>query len=208
MSEKRICVVTLSGRDPLLVLGGFRDNQLHIVKVEKLPKSTARLTKTLPDRLNNFRRKGFSVIIDEVLPQFGKHGIPARLSDMDVNGRPVLVNAFERYFYLMNMRALVFPAGTSGQFEISPSLVEEQRNDKGAVSYRIDWDELKPETTALLLAIYAATSTSLYEPGYLSNLFNGIGSADKSRPNAGARMFDAVTRGFDHQQQSNGGRNG
>lgn len=195
MVDKRIYTVSLTGTEPLAMIAGYRDGQLHVIKCERLTANLAALKETLPKKLKKLQKDGFVVLVDEAIPVFAKYGRPCRLSDIDQDGRPIIVTSLEQYNYMMKLQAITFPLDAAGQYEISPSVVDEQRNLTGQLVYHIDWSELRPETTCLLLSIHAAISTSLFDNVSLNALFKALGANKK--PSARVAAFDAITKGYD-----------
>ena len=195
MIDKRIYTVSLTGTEPLAMIAGYRDGQLHIIKCERLTPNLAELKKTLPEKLTKLQKDDFIILVDEVIPVFAKYGRPCRLSDVDQDGRPLIVTSLEQYNNMMKLQAITFPSDAGGQFEISSSVVDEQRNVNGQLVYHVDWSELRPETTCLLLSIHAALSTNLFDKVSLAGLFKALGAQTTKPPHVAA--FDAVTRGYD-----------
>lgn len=195
MVDKRIYTVSLTGTEPLAMIAGYRDGQLHVIKCERLTPNLAALKETLPKKLKKLQKDGFIVLVDEVIPVFAKYGRPCRLSDVDQDGRPVVVTSLEQYNNMMKLQAITFPSDAGGLYEISSSVVDEQRNLSGQLVYHIDWSELRPETTCLLLSIHAAMSTSLFDKVSLAGLFEALGARKAPSPRVAA--FDAITKGYD-----------
>lgn len=197
MTSKRIFVVTTAQDQPMSMLAGYRDGQLHIIECERLPRNLAKLKEKLPEKLTDLRQKGFIVLVDEVLPVFGQYGRSVRLADPGHDGRPILVSALESYRNMHTLQAISFPSGLAGHFEISESVVEQQRDANGRVTYNIDWSELKAETTVLLLAINAATQDSLNDTPTATALLKALGATD-AKPNI-MNPFNAITKSYDKQ---------
>ncbi|MCG3884124.1 hypothetical protein I3271_05440 [Photobacterium leiognathi] len=197
MTDKRIFVVSLSSNEPMSLLAGYRDGQLHIVECKPLPRSLATLKKKLPERLINLKDKGFITLVDEVIPVFSRYARSLKLSDIGNDGRPVLVSALQTYRNMVNLQAITFPRGDSGAFDISESIVEERRDANGGISYHIDWSELRAESTLLLLAISAAMQDSLLDSCTATSLLKQLGASQESR--AFSNPFDAITRKYDRQ---------
>lgn len=179
MTKKRIAVLTLSSGEPRLMLAGADDGQLFIIKCDRLERSMISLKLTLPNKLKKLRDSGFVVLVDEVIPYFAKYGRAVRLSDLDPNGRPVIVSAMEAYKSLMQLGGITYPADSGGRFEVSPSVVEEVRGTDGKAVYNIDWTELAADSYALMLVIYAATQDNLLDACTLKQVFKMLGSRPK-----------------------------
>lgn len=196
--DKKIVVVSLSSREPMLMASGYKDGELHIIKVDRLPTNLTDLKNTLPAQLNQLRQNGFIVLVDEVIPNFGQYGRPCRLSDIDAHGKPIVVSALEIYRSMMDLRAITFPSG-GGVFEISSSIVDEQKNDRGEAIYKVDWSELKPETFCLLLTIHAAVDTNLYDAPAMEAFLSQFGI---KTPVPHHSAFEAITKGYDRRYMS------
>ena len=190
MAKKRIAVLSMSSGDPRLMLAGVDDGQVSIVKCEELPRSMLTLKLKLPSKLKNFRDKGFVVLVDEIVPYFAKYGRAVSMDDKTANGLPLVVAAMQAYTSLKSLQSITFPKGDGGRYEISPSLVEQIRGADGKITYNIAWDELRPDTYALLFAIYAATQDSLLDSSTLKDVFNLLGN--KNQPESVNNRMNAV----------------
>ncbi len=182
MQNKRIAILTLSQSEPLLLLAGVKDGKLHIVKTEQLPRSIDALKETLPAKLDKFVAGDFILLVDEVIPHFSQYGRDVRLQHVGQDQRPIVVSALEAYRNLKALGAISFPKEGAGTFDISESVIEETRDGKGRVSFNIDWSELSPLNTALLLAVHAATSTHLYDAGAAKALLKALGAKNPVSP--------------------------
>lgn len=180
MAKKRIAVLTLSSGEPRLMTAGVDDGQVFIIKCEQLERSMLKLKMTLPSKLKKLKKGGFVLLVDEVIPYFSKYGRSVKLDDVDVKGRPVVAAAMQAYSYLKSFDGIVFPAGTASNFDISPSLVEEVRGTDGKMAYNVDWDELRPETYALLFTLYAATQDSLLDVATMKEMLDILGKSQTS----------------------------
>lgn len=190
MAKKRIAVLSMSSGDPRLMLAGVDDGQVSIVKCEELPRSMLTLKLKLPSKLKNFRDKGFVVLVDEIVPYFAKYGRAVSMDDKTDNGLPLVVAAMQAYTSLKSLQSITFPKGDGGRYEISPSLVEQIRGADGKITYNIAWDELRPDTYALLFAIYAATQDSLLDSSTLKDVFSLLGN--KNQPENVNNRMNAV----------------
>ncbi|MEC6832976.1 hypothetical protein VXS06_14510 [Photobacterium toruni] len=197
MTDKRIFAVSLSNNEPMSLLAGYRDGQLHIVDCKPLPRSLAKLKKTLPNRLIRLKETGFIVLVDEVMPVFGRYARSLKLSDVGTDGRPVLVSALQTYRNMVNLQAITFPPTDSGAFDISESIVEERRDLNGNISYHIDWSELRAESTLLLLVIAGAMQESLLDACTTISLLKQLGG-QHSAPSY-SNPFEAITRQYDRR---------
>jgi hypothetical protein len=193
MAQKRIAVLTMSLASPRLMLAGERDGILHIIECKTLDSNLSQLQSTLPDKLDALRKKGFVLLVDEVMPHFARYGRAVKLSDLDASGRPIIVSAMEAYRNLKAYKAITYPSGTGSQYDISPSIVDEVRGTDGKTSYLIDWEVLKPQTVALLFVVYAATQDSFFDATSMKSLFNELGIMSRSSKPAN-RFANIVTK--------------
>ncbi len=178
----------MSSGEPRLMLAGVDDGQLSIVKCEELPRSMLALKLKLPSKLKKFRDKGFVVLVDEIVPYFSKYGRAVSMDDKTPNGLPLVVAAMQAYTNLKSLQSITFPQGDGGRYEISPSLVEQVRGADGKITYNIAWDELRPDTYALLFAVYAATQDSLLDSSTLRDVLNLLSSNKKKTGDLNNRM--------------------
>lgn len=188
MEKKRIAVLSLSTGKPRLMLAGVDKGNLFIVQCDSLEPSMLQLKLTLPEKLQDLKKRGFILVVDEVLPYFGRYGRTVSLSDLDSQGRPIIVSAMQAYNNLKSLSAIRFPKDAGGRFEVSPSIVEEVRGTDGKQVYNIDWSELSPEVYTLMLTIHVATQESLLDPSSLKSFFKNIGAANK-KPKLEDGMF-------------------
>ena len=195
MTDKRIFVVSLSNSEPMTMLAGYRDGQLHIIECKPLSRNLSTLKKTLPDQLTRLKNKGFIVLVDEILPVFARYARGLHLSDLGNDGRPVLVSALRAYHNMINLQALTLPLADSGAFDISDSIVEERRDQNGNVSFNIDWSELRVESTLLLLTITAALQESLLDSSTVSALIDRLNDDPHHRNRR--RPFERIMQDYD-----------
>ncbi|HIF9347086.1 TPA: hypothetical protein ACX6RX_003197 [Photobacterium damselae] len=179
MANKRLFIVSLSGNRPMSMLAGFRDGTLHIAECKSLPNNIRTLKKELPEQMKKLAGKGFIILIDEVVPIFSQYGRAISLSDIDANGVPIVISAMRSYRNMNDLQMITLPTGDGGIFDINDSLVEEIRDGKGQIAYRINWSELKTESSMLLLAISAALNDSLLDKSTMSDLIKLIGSSQE-----------------------------
>lgn len=192
MSSKRIFIVSLSTGDPMSLLAGYLNGQLHVVKCESLERNLAQLKKTLPDRIEALKSKGYIVLVDEVIPVFSHLCRGVKLSDIGPDGRPILVSSLQYYKNMEALQAITLPDGDRGLFDIPESIVEEKRDANGKVNYHIDWQALRPESTLLLLAINAAIQEHYHDAPTALQLMKALGAKDtKSAP---SKSFQSVVK--------------
>lgn len=67
------------------------------------------------------------------------------------------------------------------------------RGTDGKATYNIDWTELRPETYALMLAIYAATQDSISDKATLTEFFEKLsGNKPISHQHRAFGLFKAI----------------
>ncbi len=191
---KRIAVFSMSSKVPQLMLSGLVDGELHVTKRESFRADIHELKSSIPSKLDKLRERGYVVVVDEVTPCFSRHGRPLRLADKGIDGRPVIVAAMETLGALKKYDAITYPDGLKP--EPPQSIVNEVHSPTGEVSYRIDWEQLRPESVALLLSIYAATNDTLSDAYNVKALFKelGIQSQRESRVSSMTRIFASIDR--------------
>lgn len=200
VNDKRLFVVSLSGDEPMSMVAGYRDGSLHVSSCTRLPRDMRSLKKSLPERMKKNGKNGFIVLVDEVTPYFYQFGRAIKLSDINADGRPVIVSAMQAYLNMRNLQSMTLPKAESGAFDISPSIVEEVRDAKGAVTYRIDWPQLRTESTLLLLTIHAATSMSLLDKNSVSSLLSHLGAMQEEK--SSMDPFIRITKQYDQRYLS------
>lgn len=202
MSDKRIAVLTLSMGEARLMLSGLRDGRLHVVECKSLAKNAKQLNKTLPARLESLRKQGFIVIVDEVIPNFAKHGRALRLDGETPSGVPIVVEAMKTYQNLKKFSAISFPANAGGMMEISETLFDEVRGNDGRTQYRIDWHSLKPESVALLLTVYTAMNPSLGDAQSFSDFIETLTGNQERADNDPMTRFGRIIRATNERMLS------
>ena len=100
MTQKRIVVLTLSQSQPLLMISGFKDGELHIIETERLVSDMRTLKESLPNRLTKYANAGFIVLVDEVIPFFNRFGRAVRLQDFESDGVAIIVSSIRSYRHL------------------------------------------------------------------------------------------------------------
>ncbi|MFH4670943.1 hypothetical protein [Vibrio alginolyticus] len=202
MSRKRIAVITLSTGKARLMLSGVQDGAVHIVECKNLPSNIKELNKTLHKRLDALRRQGFIVIVDEVLPNFAKHGRAVRLDGESASGTPIVVEAMKAYQNLKKFQSISFPANAGGMMEISETLYNEVRGNDGKVQYRIDWHSIKPESVALLLTVYTAVNPSLGDAQSFSDFLNVLGQGSGHQQQSPMNRFSNIIKATNERMLS------
>lgn len=194
MSAQRIAVFSMSYGKACLMLSGVKDGSVHVVECRTLDNNVRSLNEKLHSQLESYRKNGFVVIVDEVIPNFAKHGRSVRLDSETPSGAPLLVEAMKAYQNLSAFKAISFPKNAGGMFQISETLFDEVRGNDGKVQYRIDWQSLKPEHVCLLLTVYTATSPSLGDSQSFSAFLSAIDTQGKQQMPDGMERFAEIIR--------------
>ncbi len=192
MTKKRIAVLTMHNGDPKLMLSGVADGVIHIAASESLTKNVRALNETLPARLDSYRKKGFIVVVDEVIPNFFKYGRALRLETPTPSGKPVIVEAMQAYETMSRLNAITYPKNSGGSFQISSNVYEETRGGDGKASYRINWQEIKTDVVALLLTLYVATQQSLSDSANLDDFLSRISTPAEDETFNGFAAFNRI----------------
>ena len=173
MTDKAILCVCMSHGDPICLFAGYKDGFLIVHSIKKLPINMRRLKDTLPDILRKHQEAGWVVAIDEPLPVFSKYGIPLSLESIGSDERPVIVRALEIQRYLSRLSAIRYTKEI-GCIDISDSLIDEMRDGNGNITYKVNWQEVQPESLALLMAAYIAVTDTLFDKPSVTALFDAI----------------------------------
>ena len=168
MSNKKICAISLSTSSPMLAKAAWKDGELFVAEVTKLPESRHALEQDLITQIRDLERKGFEVLVEETSDFItSRAGVRVRLGDTGATGKPVLVEALDIYRELERQKALAFPRGAGSRFQIPETLVDMDRDTKGATVYRIDWAQLKAEHCLTMLCCFGTTFHNVASVQYL-----------------------------------------
>lgn len=163
---KRIAVLSTSGKTPMFIQSVFDDGILTFADPEPLPPVSIKLREEALIRLPKLVKRGDTVLVDEYRGAIAREcGAKAISLSMVESDKPVIVRAFGLYREMKRQHAILLPAKNPGAFDISDSLVNEQHNSKGEISYHIDWENIRPEQYLMLLSVFATS-------------FNDVGSAE------------------------------
>ncbi|EGQ7810300.1 hypothetical protein I6Y99_004341 [Vibrio parahaemolyticus] len=195
-TDKRLAVLSLSHGKPILMRAGYRDGLLVVVESKELPPDMRTIQNLLPGLLTKFKQKGYVLIVDEVISYFGAYGRPLRLEDTGSTGKPVLVSALEAYKSMDGYNMLQFSKGVV-PIDIPDSIVEEEKDRDGRAVFNIDWDQLSPDSAALLLLVYAAVNDSFFDSSTANAMFAALRPSKSKQP---AKSFQAALMRLDVQK--------
>lgn len=177
---KRICVVTTNGLYPLLIQSVFTDGELTFGEQVKLPMQRGPLMTECKARLPKLIQRGDTVLVDEYSGTLAK-AVGAKqvtLAMKGANDVPVIVAAFGLYWEMKNQRAILLPASNSGAYEVPRTLVNEVHNQKGEISYQVDWENIRAEQYLMLLSVYATSFNDVGSAAYIRDM---LGRGEKAR---------------------------
>ena len=174
---KRIAVLTTSGgMFPLLIQAVYDKGLLTFGDVERLPAPRDQLQDTAKKKLPRLVKRGDTVIVDEYSGELARL-CGAKCINLSMKGAddiPVIVKAFSLFWEMKRQHAILLPANNPGAYEISSTMVNEVHNQKGEISYQVDWENIRAEQYLTLLSVYATS-------------FNDVGSAEYIRQMMGAK---------------------
>lgn len=180
MTESRVMVVsTATKQAPLLALVTATENALHINSVEKLPSNLVSLTTRIAALKVQAFKLNAELVIEDHSGLFRNFGRAIRIDGQHADSRPVLVAAMEKYKALSTVNAITYPDGLMTSLKITTNIYNLKHNDRGEISYLIDWDSLTDERRIFLLSVYAAMCQTVYQAGFLDRI---LGDSTDEKP--------------------------
>jgi len=179
--NQKIAIFCMSTDKPMLMLAGLVKNVLVVTRIEKLDKPLDVLQQTIPANIQKLRDSGFKVLVDEDTPMFsrGTGASQVSLKTKHHDGRPVLMVGIERYRELKRRNLITFPKGVSvGLYELSSSLMDVEYKDSGEAVYKVNWQDLRPENTTMILCCYATVFNNVASADYIKQM-NGQADEDE-----------------------------
>jgi len=146
---------------------------------------------------------GFAVLVEEKTEVVSQYGTRYMLEDRDGEdvSRSNYFDALDWYFALLNTDSIVFHPDCKN-FLIRPGgegqRVEKIQDDKGKVSYRVDWNNFNGGYRAMLLCVVAAMTEPL-SARYLDAMY-GPEAEEEERYNW-QRVFRAITWEYDEKKR-------
>jgi hypothetical protein len=189
MSDTRIIAVSLAVKaTPLVAMATATSNALHIISIEKLPRTVSKIKERLAELKAKASEVGAELVIEDQSGLLSGFGRPLRLDGKGINGQPVLVEAMERYNALTNVGAITYPEQNKSSMTLSRSLYNIKHSDGGTVSYVIDWEQLRDEQRVMLVCLHAALCQSVFNTGFIDQMFAHAApvrllESDDSKPN-------------------------
>ena len=173
---KRIAVITTNGLFPLFIQSVFDKGQLTFGDVQRLPAPRHQLQEEARKLLPRLVRRGDTVLVDEFSGTLAKD-TGAKQVNLGMKGPddvPVIVKAFGYYQEMKRQHAILLPASNPGAYEIPTTLVNEVHNQKGEISYQVDWENLRAEQYLTLLSVYACSYNDVGSASYFRALMGSI----------------------------------
>lgn len=163
----------MSADKPKLILAGLVKNVLVITEVRPLPESMTEQVEKIPSSIKKLRNSGFKVLVDEDTPTVspGTGASMVSLNTKHYDGRPVLVDGIERYRELSRRKLISLPKSIQkGQYELSSSIMDIEYKDSGEAVYKVNWQDLRPEHTMMLLCCYATVFNNVASADYIQQM--------------------------------------
>lgn len=169
---KRIAVLTTNGLFPLLVQSVYDKGLLTFGEVDRCPAPRNQLEEYARKKLPRLVKRGDTVIVDEYSGNLAR-ACGAKCVTLSTKGAddiPVIVKAFGLYHEMKRQHAILLPANNPGAYEIPSTLVNEVHNQKGELSYQVDWENIRAEQYLTLLSVYATTFNDVGSAAYIREL--------------------------------------
>lgn len=181
---------------PVMLTGSLTENALHIFELTELPPGIAALRAKITALTTSLDpADSVTLYLEDPTGLLQGLGYPVRLDYRMPDNRPLLALALERYRALTAMSGIMYPGDSGGAFAISDSIVNVKVGDSGALTYEVDWAQLKDGSRALLLLIYGAMCQNPMQTAYLERFYGEL--AAMMTPAAPSTSFGALTAGFD-----------
>lgn len=196
VNNQKISIFSMSTEKPMLMLAGLVKNVLVISEVHPLSTSITEQLQKLPGNIKRLRDSGFKVLVYEETPTIspGTGASMVSLGSKHHDGRPVLVVGIERYRELSRKNLISFPKGVNkGNFEISSSSMDVEYKATGEAFYKINWQDIRPENTLLILCCYATAFHNVATDEYIQQM-NG-----ESAPEEESGLFSTIFSIIDYQ---------
>ncbi|MGF1905286.1 hypothetical protein [Aliivibrio salmonicida] len=170
--NKKLYVVSTQVQDTIVV-GGIRDGAIFIQTVKQIKSVGSEQFKQIKAEMFAYKQRGFTVVVNEPLQRFAPGFNRCLLSEKDANDEPRLISALTAYQQFSQRKAIVYAKGCR-RIDIPTTVYEKVVDDKGQISFRIDWDMIDESVLALLTLIYSAVYHISTEANYLKTVFNEL----------------------------------
>lgn len=194
LPSKKIATISLMGDTRVVAVSAYSDGALAIASMEKLGGTFRDWRKELSEKIESFRNKGFSILIETDSPYFAECGHCIRLDQMDDEERRTYQNiALDRYFSLQAMgdnasdkvgewRGNIRMAKAIQRHWLQASNINITQDEKGRSRYDIEQSSLTGYHRALLLSVLAATHFNLYDENSLAQMMEIFGVKRNKTP--------------------------
>lgn len=170
--DKKLYVISTQSQDTIMV-GGIRSGLIVIQKVVSRKSINPAQFEQIKQEMYVYKQRGFTVVVNEPLTRFAPGFNLCRLSDQDSNGQPKLITALTAYQQLTQRKAIKFAEGCK-RIDIPTTVYNKEMDDKGKISFSIDWDMLNEAALALLTLIYSSLYHISTEANYLKCVFSEL----------------------------------
>ncbi|HBM2815645.1 TPA: hypothetical protein LU109_003554 [Enterobacter hormaechei subsp. xiangfangensis] len=173
---KTIAVLATSGRYPVFIQAVYIDGVLTLDNKKMMPRNGGALNKEVVPVITRLIKKGFLVMVDEVSGAIcaATGANQVNLDTKHHDGRPVIVVAMERFREMHRLGMISMPPGEEGLFSLPPSIVDTEVKPNGEATYRINWDEIKPEHLLTLFCVYGTVFNNVTSGQYLTAMLGAI----------------------------------
>lgn len=180
MNYKIIAISTSTKIGAIACVATVTPEAIHFADLKPIGGTVAEIHKSLSAYQALSKKINAELIIEDNSSLFLAYGRNVHLSDKAVSGKPVVVEAFDKYQSLSKLSGLTYPQNLQTQFQISQSIYEVKHHDNGSVSYLVDWSRLSDAARLQLLVIYVGVCRNVYDSGYFLSLVAGGSNGDTS----------------------------
>ena len=194
LPSKKIATISLMGDTRVVAVSAYSDGALAIASMEKLGGTFRDWRKELSEKIESFKEKGFSILIETDSPYFSESGHCIRLDQVDDEERRTYQNiALDRYFSLQAMgdnasdkvgewRGNIRMAKAIQRHWLQASNINITQDEKGRSRYDIEQSSLTGYHRALLLSVLAATHFNIYDENSLAQMMEIFGVKQHKTP--------------------------
>ena len=191
---KKILAISLTDKKKFKAYAVFNGEMLVIQSIVELPGQFLDWKKLILDEVAAKKKAGFYVIVEEKTDHIAGNAIAFDFEEIDLlENRIHLYLAFDWYFTLYNMGAIIFPKNAQ-KFVIRDSLVDKKQDEKGRTKYDVDWSRFGGGQRVVLLTVMAAMYDEV-SGNYLDAVF-GADQVARGRLDP-LSSFKTITAGVD-----------
>lgn len=194
---KKILAISLTDKKKFKAYAVFNGEMLVIQSIVELPGQFLDWKKPILNEVSAKKKAGFYVIVEEKTEHIAGHAIAFDFEEIDsLENRIHLYLAFDWYFTLFNMGAIIFPKNAQ-KFVIRDSLVDKKQDEKGRTKYDVDWSRFGGGQRVVLLTVMA----TMYDEvsGNYLDVFFGTAQVERDRLDP-LGSFKAITVRVDRSQ--------